>query len=153
SHPGMRFRASFEGEGFNDTCLSLTYLAAGDDEFDTAKTWARAGRHVLPASNRLRYLRWGLRRAVETKAPMFAEHCAREIFCQLPDDRDPRRLFSDRNPSWYAERIHAVRERLDAAFADNHTISALARAVGMSMFHFTRVFTELVGRPPHRYLA
>ena len=23
----------------------------------------------------------------------------------------------------------------------------------MSMFHFTRVFTELVGRPPHRYLT
>src|SRR5690242_3823404 len=80
SHPGMRFRAGFEGEGFSDTCLSLAYHAANDDRFDAARTWSRSGRSVLPASNRLRYLHWGLARAVETGSPMFAEYCATEIF-------------------------------------------------------------------------
>ena len=34
SHPGMRFRAGFEGKGFNDRCISLIYLAAEDERFD-----------------------------------------------------------------------------------------------------------------------
>ena len=80
SHPGMRFRASFQGKGFNDTCLSLTYLAANDDGFDPARAWAKRNKPVRIASNRLRYLRWGLRRAVDEGAPMLAEYCATAVF-------------------------------------------------------------------------
>jgi AraC family transcriptional regulator len=151
SHPGMRFRAAFQGRGFNDTCLSLTYLSAGEDGFDAARNWARAGRPLLMGSNRLRYLHWGLRRAVEENAPMLAEYCATEIFHDEPERLAA--LYSAHKFAWYAERVHAVRERLDAAFDETHTVSDLARSVGMSMFHFTRVFTELVGRPPHTYLG
>lgn len=151
SHPGMRFRASFDGKGFNDRCISLIYLAAGAERFDAGRSWAKAGQPVLPASNRLRYLRWLLQRAESEDAPMLAEYCASEIF--RPHDEAPSTLFGDRKFAWYAERIHAARERLDAAFDRGHSVSALARDVGMSMFHFTRVFTELVGRPPHRYLT
>ena len=150
-HPGMRFRASFEGEGFSDTCLTLTYLAAGDDRFDAARSWSRAARPVLHASNRLRYLRWGLKRAIEEEAPMFIEHCAVEIFRE--HEQPTSRLFREHKFAWYAERVHAARERLEVEFDRTHSVSDLARSVGMSMFHFTRVFTELVGRPPHRYLG
>lgn len=150
-HPGMRYRASFEGAGFNDTCLTLTYLTAAEDRFDAGRTWERAGRPVLPVSNRLRYLRWGLKRALETNAPMFIEYCAAEMF--RPHEAPRARLFREHKFNWYAERVHAARERLEAEFDREHTISDLARSVGMSMFHFTRVFTELVGRPPHRHLA
>lgn len=151
SHPGMRFRASFEGKGFNDRCLSLIYVAAADERFDPGRSWARAGRPVLRASNRLRYLRWMLERAVERDAPMLAEYGASEIFHE--HDEVPSALYREHKFAWYVERIHAARERLDAEFDHEHTISALARSVGMSVFHFTRVFTELVGRPPHRYLT
>lgn len=151
SHPGMRFRASFEGEGFSDTCISLRYVGAGEAGF--GRTWAQAKRPVLKASNRLRYMRWGLARALELGAPMFAEYCASEIFREYPDDGDPRPLFSERKLSWYAERVQAVREKLEAELDRTHTVSELARGVGMSVFHFTRVFAELVGTPPHRYLA
>jgi AraC family transcriptional regulator len=153
AHPGMRYRAGFEGQGFSDTCLTLTYLAADDERFDHARTWSRAGRPILPASNRVRYLRWGLARAVETGAMMFAEYCASEIFREVPENASAEsQLFSDRKFGWYAERVHAARERLEQKFDETHTTSDLARAAGMSMFHFTRVFAELVGRPPHRYL-
>jgi AraC family transcriptional regulator len=151
SHPGMRFRASYDGKAFNDTCLSVIYLAAADERFDAALTWARSGQPVLRASNRLRYLRWLLRRAVELDSPMLAEFGASEIFRQR--DNGPAQLYREHKFAWYVERIHAVRELLDAQFDQDHTLSALARSVGMSMFHFSRVFTELVGRPPHRYLA
>lgn len=150
SRPGMRFRASFDGEGFNDTCLTLSYLAASDDRFDAGKSWTKANRSVLPASNRLLYLRWGLQRAVEKKAPMFAEYCATEIFREVPDRADAAPV-SARKFDWYAERIDYARERLGADLAEDLTASELARSVGMSMFHFTRIFAELVGMPPHRY--
>lgn len=150
-HPGMRYRASFEGEGFSDTCLTLTYLSAGDDRFDPARSWSRAGRPVLRASNRLRYLHWGLQRALAERAPMFIEHAAVEIFREHDESRAP--LFRQHKFDWYAERVHAARERLETDLDRALTVSELARSVGMSMFHFTRIFTELVGRPPHRYLA
>lgn len=149
-HPGMRYYAGFESERFTDTCLTLTYFAANDDGFDATQSWARAAQPVLRATNRLRYLQWGLQRAMAEQQPMFAEYCATEVFRER--DAAPTSLFRDHKFAWYAERVHAVRERLEAEFDREHSISELARSVGMSMFHFTRVFTELVGQPPHRYL-
>jgi len=151
SHPGMGFRASFEGEGFSDRCISLIYLAAEDERFDAARAWAWPERRVLRASNRLGYLRWLLQRAASHRAPMLAEYVASEIFRE--PDKSPAALFRDHKFAWYAERIQAARERLDAEFDRDHTVSALARSMGMSAFHFTRIFAELVGRPPHRYLT
>lgn len=145
SHPGMKFRAGFQHGGFNDTCLSLTYLAAGDDGFTSTDR-----NPVRTASNRIRYLRWGLQRAMADGAPMLAEYCATEIFREPAERAAP--LYAAHKFAWYAERVHAARERLDASYAEAHTVSDLARGVGMSLFHFTRVFTQLVGRPPHRYL-
>jgi AraC family transcriptional regulator len=151
SHPGMRFRAGFEGEGFNDRCISLVYLAAEDERFDATHAWARPERRVLHATNRLRYLRWLLQRSATEHAPMLAEYVASEVFRE--PDKTPAALFGERKFAWYAERIQAARERLVAELDGAHTISMLARSVGMSTFHFTRVFAELVGRPPHRYLT
>jgi len=151
SHPGMRFRAGFQGAGFNDICLSHTYLAANDDGFDRARSWAKREKPVLRASNRLRYLRWGLRRAIEADAPMFAEYCATEIFHEAPSG-DAAPLFSERRFGWYAERVHYACERIDSEYSETLTVSDLARSAGMSMFHFSRVFAALIGMPPHRYL-
>lgn len=151
SHPGMGYRASFEGKGFNDRCISLIYLAAEDERFDATRAWARPERRVLPGSNRLHYLRWLLQRAGAQRAPMLAEYVASEIFRE--PDRSPSALFREHKLAWYADRVQTARERLDAELDGVHTVSALARSVGMSAFHFTRVFAELVGRPPHRYLT
>ena len=151
-HPGMRYKAGFEGERFTDTCLTITFLAANDEGFDVARTWARAARPVARASNRLLYLQWGLRRAVEHDEPMLAEYCASEIFQPIADG-DPASLFRDHKFVWYAERVHAACEILRKSFDKPHTVAALARSVGMSTFHFTRVFASLMDLPPHRFLA
>src|SRR5205085_7804679 len=34
----------------------------------------------------------------------------------------------------------------------NHSLSSLDADAGMSPFYFARVFSELIGEPPHRYL-
>lgn len=149
--PGLRFRASFEGAGFNDTCLTIVYLAAGEDGFDARRSWDRANRTVLRAGDRLRYLQWLLARAVANEAPMLAEHCATEIFRALPEDQ-PAPALSTRKFGWYAERVRYACERIDAEYANALTASDLARSAGMSMFHFSRIFAALTGMPPHRYL-
>ncbi|HBS31419.1 MAG TPA: hypothetical protein DEA40_06715 [Parvularcula sp.] len=149
--PGLRFRASFEGPGFNDTCLTIVYLAANEDGFDPARSWDRANRTVLRAGDRLRYLQWLLARAVATGTPMLAEHCATEIFAALPEDQ-PDPALSGRKFHWYAERVRHACERMDADYPSALTASELARDAGMSMFHFSRVFAALTGAPPHRYL-
>lgn len=150
-HPGMRFRAGFESGAFNDTCLTLVYRAAAEEAFDSERSWARSGRNVLAATNRLRFLKWTLQRAVGQGRPMLAEYCASEIFRSHDVQGAP--LYSGKAFHWYAERVHAARERLDRDYAEELTTSALARSVGMSLFQFTRVFGDLVGAPPHRYLV
>lgn len=151
SRPGMRFRAGFDdGAAFNDTCLTLTYLAANEDGFDAGETWRRANHVVLKADNRLRYLRWGLQRAVDEPSMMFAEFCASEIFREAPS-LERRPLVSASRFDWFAERIDHARRRLSADLEEELTASDLARETGMSMFHFVRVFGELVGAPPHRF--
>lgn len=151
SRPGMRFRASFEGRGFNDVCLSLTYLAAAEDRFDLRRSWSKINRAVVRLSNRTRYLRRALEAAATDNQPMNVEYCATEIFREIPDGA-PAPLFSDHKFAWYAERIDHARERIVRDFAEPLTSSDLARAVGMSMFHFTRIFAAMTGAPPHRYL-
>lgn len=147
----MSFRASFEGSGFSDRCLSIAYSAAEAEKFDPAQSWARSGRHVVGASDRVHFLSWVLRRAVADNSVMLAEFCASEIFRPFDAPDVPR--VSTRKFSWYAERVNAARERLDREFAEDHSVADLARSVGMSAFHFARVFRSLVGRPPHAYLA
>lgn len=150
SRPGMRFRASFDGDRFNDICLTLTYLAASDDRFDPDDSWTKTNKSVLPASGRIRYLRWGLQRAAASNSVMFAEYCATEIFREVPQS-DPKRPLSNRRFHWYAERIEHARLRLEENLDADMTAAELSREVGMSMFHFTRIFAELIGMPPHQY--
>jgi AraC-like DNA-binding protein len=54
--------------------------------------------------------------------------------------------------AWYARRVELAREMLATRFAEPLSLDRVAREAGMSPFHFSRVFRELVGMPPHRYL-
>jgi AraC family transcriptional regulator len=71
--------------------------------------------------------------------------------------RDDRRrvcpVYRPRQLQWYADRIAAARELMDASPARHHSLPNLASHVAMSPFAFARVFRELVGLPPHRYLV
>jgi len=49
-------------------------------------------------------------------------------------------------------RVLAAIERMQTAYAEPLTVEELARAAGMSRFHFSRLFREEVGEAPYRYL-
>jgi AraC family transcriptional regulator len=65
---------------------------------------------------------------------------------------EPAKLYRARQLQWYAERVEAARITLEREFAEPQALGSLARRVGMSTFQFARIFRELVGTPPHRYL-
>jgi AraC-like DNA-binding protein len=48
--------------------------------------------------------------------------------------------------------VRAACELFLQEYSDNHSLTSLGRRFAMSPFHFARVFRELAGVPPHRYL-
>lgn len=92
-------------------------------------------------------------RALETGSTLLAESCAGELFREIPETHSvSARRYKTRTLEWYAQRVHAVREVLDRQYACDLRLGDLARSVEMSTFHFARIFAELIGTPPHRYL-
>ena len=83
---------------------------------------------------------------------MSVESIAGELLDALLESTD-RPLYRPAQLAWYARRVDDARQRLDEDFSSRHSLSALAHDAGMSPFHFARVFRELSGLPPHRYLV
>ena len=46
-----------------------------------------------------------------------------------------------------------ARDLIEQDFAEPLSLAALARQVGLSRFHLLRVFDQVYGRTPHRYLT
>ena len=137
----------------DDVCLSVTWRRRAIEEDRDSRQLVQASRPrmVIGPSNRLRYLRWRLDRLLSgPDTRVAAEGLALALWRALLDPS--RRLYRERQVWWYAERVEAARELMHQRFADDLSLAALARAVGMSSHHFCRIFAELAGVPPHRYL-
>ncbi len=150
--PGMVYRCLHSDSIPTDRCLAVRYVKLEDSEDFAAL--ARAARQTprLATSNRLRYLRMAVERSLPEPA-LAAETCAAALLDAVSQkSRPPRQLFRQRQLAWYAERVDAAQKSMKQRYEDNHSLSSLARSVGMSAFHFARVFSELAGTPPHRYL-
>ena len=68
-------------------------------------------------------------------------------------EHDRHRLYRSEQLRWYAERIGSARELMDCDPTADHSLWHISSQVGMSVFLFARVFRELVGMSPHRYLV
>ena len=110
--------------------------------------------NVLSPTNRLGYLRLRLTRAADTDETLPVEGIAADLLgaATNSDASTLRHLFRERQLGWYFTRVEAARARLESRYAEPHSLTSLAADAGMSPFHFARVFRELVGTPPRRYL-
>lgn len=111
---------------------------------------------VLPLTNRLAYLHLRLAQlatANDTEA-LATETLAGELLAAVVAGSSAAsdKLYKTQTLAWYAVRVEATRHLLETQFAQPHSLASLAGAVGISPFHFARVFRELTGTPPHRYL-
>ncbi len=61
-------------------------------------------------------------------------------------------LFRPGQLSWYTTRVGRVKALIHAQYSGPLSLSRMASEVGMSLYHFARVFAELEGQPPHKYL-
>jgi AraC family transcriptional regulator len=152
NYPGLVYRCRHHELVPSDVCVTIAYSLSADLLEHQAAFERRARTQpVLPPSNRMSYL---FRRvARSTHEPMATEEAAISVMAEIVSQSVPvRRPYRDQQLSWYAERVDAVRQHLDRNFGAEQKLAWLARSVGMSPFHFARIFRELVGIPPHSYL-
>jgi AraC family transcriptional regulator len=157
--PGLAYRCRHQELFPVDACLAVTYGAGENREegVEGVLTYLRrlaSANPVLPPSNHLAYLFRPLAfNAYVTENRMAAETCANALLAGIHGGiASTRKPYTEHQLDWYAERIDAARGLLDQDYASQHSLVSLARSVGMSTFHFDRLFAELVGVPPHRYL-
>lgn len=82
------------------------------------------------------------------------EGLAGALLCSLSTaDRPPQRLFTPDRLTWYAARVDRAKALMEARHPEALSLSAVAKDAGMSVFHFARIFAELEGQPPHRFLT
>lgn len=156
SLPGARHRYSHQESLPSDICLSLVFSLSffetgggGDDCHLPPQDIPGA----LAPTNRLAFLKLRLLKLIEMADALALEGLACELISAIrPGGRSEGRLYGTRQLKWYAERVEAVRELLEARYNETHSLASLARFVGMSPFQFARVFHEFTGEPPHRYL-
>jgi AraC family transcriptional regulator len=157
-YPGLQYRCHHGEPIPADLCVSVVYrdLGARQEGATPLAYLDRLARRqpVLQPTNRLAYIFRNVtfNTHIEDNG-MAAEHSAADLLVELSGGaEDGRRLYPEHQLAWYAERIDAARHLLHQRYAAEHQLASLAHSVGMSTFHFARVFSELVGVPPHRYL-
>jgi AraC-like DNA-binding protein/quercetin dioxygenase-like cupin family protein len=154
SRPGALHRYSHKEETPSDVCVSVVF---SDGFFDEACVVERARVRDAPAAlaptNRLAFLKLRLTKLTAIADALALEGLACELISAVRSPGgDEGRLYRARQLGWYAERVEAMRTRLETRYAEPHSLASLAGSVGMSPFQFARVFRELTGEPPHRYL-
>ena len=152
--PGEAYRCRHQERCPSDVCLSVGYEPEFAEEAMYVGAPAQPGFRVRTSDNRLAYLKLLLDRvAPEPDAKLQAESLAGEILAAAWSTGDqPRLRFRAGQLAWYADRVRAACQLLQQEYADDHSLTSLAGRFGMSPFHFARVFRELAGVPPHRYL-
>jgi len=150
SRPGETYRYSHMRHLEPDTCLSLGFSASVACELESIFNRLTL---VIPITNRLAFLRLHLCSYATNDVSMLLDTLACDLVDAADNARkDRRHLYRPEQLKWYAQRVGAARELMDSNPDDQHSLWHLASQVAMSPFQFARVFRELIGLPPHKYL-
>jgi AraC-like DNA-binding protein len=149
--PGLEFSCAHDGDHPSDCCFSVSYA---DQTVESARSSVRlTDAPVRQLTNRHAFLGRGLRSCAPGDEAR-AEALAGALLWSLSSvDVSRQRLFRPERLAWYAARVERAKQMIEARYADPLSLSTLARDAGMSLFHFARIFAELEGRPPHRFLT
>lgn len=148
--PGLEFSCAHADHNPSDCCLSVQYSEQAIESARSSVTLSDAP--VRPLTNRRAFLH----RAIRECAPgdeARTEALAGALLWSLATDTARQPLFQAERLAWYAARVERAKALMAAHYAEPLSLSTLARDSGMSVFHFARIFSELEGRPPHRFLT
>jgi AraC family transcriptional regulator len=148
--PGLEFSCAHDEDHPSDCCLSVSY---SDEAVESARSSVTlADSAIRPMTNRHAFLRRALG-ACAAGDEARAEAIAGALLWSLAAATSRQPLFKAERLAWYAARVERAKARMEAHYAEPLSLSTLARDAGMSVFHFARIFAELEGRPPHRFLT
>jgi len=136
--------ASFEAAHFRDI---LEDARPGRDPFDFGSL--HDGAFMVPQLGPIMERLWA-DAADQGGGRLLAEGAALQVFALLSRAADQEAVHVRGGLAPWAER--RVRDFLETNFARDTTLSELAGLVGLSPFHFTRMFKQSMGVPPYSYL-
>ena len=156
TQPGMIFSCRHAEEFPEDVCFSVAY----ESQFliqqnEWRSLLPKQSGCVVGLNNRLAYLYMRLNQLTISQADVLeAETLASDLLIAAAQRQisGAHKLHNGRQLAWYVERVEAARRLMETAHCDSHSLLSLARFTGMSPFHFARIFRELTGTPPHRFL-
>ena len=148
--PGLEFSCAHDQDHPQDRCLSVRYAEAAIESLRSAGA-AAVTTPVRSLTNRQAFLRLELL-ADHAQDAARTEALAGALYWSLTGPEKTRPLFRPGQLSWYATRVGRVKALIRAHYAEPLSLSRMASEVGMSVYHFARVFAELEGQPPHKYL-
>lgn len=152
TRPGLEFSCAHDEEHPTDCCLSVSYGAEAIESL-RGEGVEPAAALLQPLTNRRAFLHLALAAcSAGDEARVEALAGALQWTLALPAAPSAP-LFPGHRLRWYAERVDRATSMIDAHYAEPLSLGAMARETGMSVFHFARVFRELQGLPPHRYLT
>ncbi len=151
---GLEFACRHDDGPPRDECLSLRYSDEAVESLRSVGALVPQG-EVRALTNRQAYLLHELRRAAH-EAHLDAarlEATAGALYRSLGSASRSRAAFRAGQLAWYAARVERAKALMRAHYDEPLSLSRMAREVGMSTYHFARVFAELEGQPPHRFLT
>jgi AraC-like DNA-binding protein len=150
TRPALEFSCAHDEEHPRDCCLSVSY---SDEAVESARSSFTLGESpVRSLTNRHAFLQRALRACVVGDEAR-TEALAGALLGSLSAGTARHSLFRPERLAWYAARVDRAKAMIEARYAEPLSLSTMARDVGMSVFHFARIFGELEGRPPHRFLT
>lgn len=146
--PGMRFSVRHDEEHPTDRCLSVSFSEDAWEELRSAGVPELAPPHAEVNARRafIRHRLMACEQGQEMRLELLAASLVESFDAPAPRRRRPSHTAA------LVGQVDRAVELIDASFAQPLTLRELAAAAHMSPFHFARVFRELVGVPPHRYL-
>ena len=147
--PGAERTYSHAEQCPTDVCLSVVVLPEIMEE-----GMGRLPTRPLPrvaGGATSRFLFGRMLRALNSADPMAIECAAFD--CTLSFGADFRKsTASERGLDSHSRRIGRACEWMVTNLAEGQSLSSVSHEVGMSAFHFARIFRNLVGQSPHQYL-
>jgi AraC-like DNA-binding protein len=150
--PGLEYSCRHHDRVPDDVSLSLEFAPG---QVPAAMDAASERLHLAP-TNRLAYARLRLLASAAGRldALSFEARALETAEAAAEAARPPRaRIVSGPQLARHARRIDRAREILEKRYDEPHSIVSLAGESGMSPFHFARIFRDLVGTSPHRFLV
>ena len=148
---GLEFSCRHDSECPTDRCLSVSYRAQAVEDLLEAGVPAPRPR-AARQSARHRYLRHRLGSCAPGDE-LRVELIAGALFESLATGGPSRPVRPSQGVTDVMRRVDRAVELIEADYARPLTLQELAAAAVMSAYHFARVFRELTGLPPHRYLT